>query len=224
MARSFVQQFSEEWFDPLSWGDLAVPVTKGGRGSAWFIRSDAGDLVLRHFCRGGLPGRFIGREYVFTREDAVRSFSEFRLLDELFRRGYPVPEPVAAGYQRRAGLFYHAALIIRRIPGAVPLAEFASGQCQKTWQAAGECVRRFHDGEVYHADLNCMNILVAADKVYLIDFDRGKFMRPGQSDRWKAANVSRLQRSVSKCLSEVDDQIRDQLWQAFLAGYGSADQ
>lgn len=224
MAYPFISQFSEEWFDPLFWGELAVPVTKGGRGSAWFVSSSAGDFVLRRFSRGGLPGRFIGREYVFTREDAVRSFSEFRLLDTLFRTGYPVPEPVAAGYKRHAGLFYYAALVIRRIPGAVPLAGFTSGQCLKTWQAAGTCVRRFHDAGVCHADLNCMNILVAADKVYLIDFDRGKFMPPGQSDYWKALNINRLQRSVGKCLKEVDDQVRSRLWQAFLDGYGLAGQ
>ena len=224
VARSFASQFNEMWFDPVFWGERAEPVTKGGRGSAWFVRADAGDLVLRHFSRGGLPGRFIGREYVFVREDAVRSFAEFRLLDELFCKGFPVPEPVAAGYQRRAGVLYHAALIIRRIPGAVPLAEFNAADCLPTWHAAGRCVRRFHDAGVYHADLNCMNILVAEGRVYLIDFDRGRVVPRGRGDRWKSSNIDRLERSVSKCLSEIEGPARALLWQAFLEGYARAHQ
>ncbi|RBP29117.1 3-deoxy-D-manno-octulosonic acid kinase [Marinobacter pelagius] len=219
MARSFQNRFREEWFDPRFWGDNAVPVTKGGRGSAWFIRSKSGGLVLRHFCRGGVPGRFIRREYVYTRADAVRSFVEFRLLHKLFRKGLPVPEPVAAGYSRRGQLFYHASIIIRRIPGARPLAEFASASCVSSWRDAGACVRRFHDAGVFHADLNCMNILVA-DNVYLIDFDRGRLMPAGKGDDWKTSNISRLERSVNKTLADLDAPLREQLWQAFLDGYG----
>jgi 3-deoxy-D-manno-octulosonic acid kinase len=219
VARSFEKRFREAWFDPGYWGDNAVPVTQGGRGSAWFLLSKAGDLVLRHFCRGGVPGRFIRRDYVYTRADAVRSFAEFRLLHKLFRKGLPVPEPVAAGYSRRGQLFYHAAIIVRRISGATPLSEFASPSCVSSWHAAGACVRRFHDAGVFHADLNCMNILVS-DQIYLIDFDRGRLMPSGRGGDWKAANISRLERSVNKTLADLDAPLRQQLWQAFLDGYG----
>jgi len=219
VALSFRENFRLEWFDPDAWGDHAVPVTQGGRGSAWFIRTDAEDLVLRHFCRGGIPGRFVRRGYVYTGADAVRSFAEFRLLNTLFRQGLPVPEPVAAGYSRRNQLFYHAAIIVRRIPQARPLSEFASASCISTWRAAGACVRRFHQAGVFHADLNCMNILVA-DQVYLIDFDRGRMMPSGGGEDWKAANIGRLARSVNKLLRNLDAPLRDRLWQAFLEGYG----
>ncbi|WP_150914419.1 3-deoxy-D-manno-octulosonic acid kinase [Marinobacter halotolerans] len=223
VARSFGEIFREDWFDPGFWGDRASPVTTGGRGSAWFIRSEVGDLVLRHFCRGGIPGRFIRRDYVFTGRDAVRSVAEFRLLHELFHRNFPVPEPVAAGFSRRALLLYRAALIIRRIPDATPLSDFTDLAHRQTWREAGGCVRRFHDAGVFHADLNCMNILVA-DQVYLIDFDRGRIM-PGQSnDAWKAANISRLERSVNKLLAGVEPGSREALWQAFLDGYNRTDQ
>ncbi len=219
VARSYVADFSEQWFNPEFWAERAVPVTKGGRGSAWFVHSPVGDLVLRQFSRGGLPGRFIRSEYVYTGEDRVRSFAEFRLLDQLYRQGFPVPEPVAAGYQRQASLFYRASIIIRRIPGAAPLTDYSGADCLRVWKAAGGCVRRFHDARVYHADLNCMNILVAGRAVYLIDFDRGKIVPLMQGDRWKAENIGRLQRSVTKCLGDVDDSLRLRLWQAFMAGY-----
>ena len=109
VASAFRNQFREAWFDPEFWGKKVEPVAQGGRGSAWFIHSEKGALVLRHFCRGGLPGRFIRREYVYTGSDSVRSVTEFRLLHTLFHRGFPVPEPIAAGYRRRALLLYQAA-------------------------------------------------------------------------------------------------------------------
>jgi len=222
VARSFQKRFREEWFDPGFWDDNAVPVTQGGRGAAWFIRSEAGDLVLRHFCRGGVPGRLVHRDYIFSTEDAVRSFAEFRLLHLLFHKGFPVPEPVAAGYTRRGLLFYQASLIMRRIPGARPLLEFASIEQAAVWQAAGACVRSFHDAGVFHADLNCMNILVADGVVYLIDFDRGRMMPAVGDDRWKASNINRLARSIRKCLGNLDIPQRERLWQQFLDGYAGS--
>jgi|25BtaG_2_1085352.scaffolds.fasta_scaffold01726_5 3-deoxy-D-manno-octulosonic acid kinase len=223
VARSLKRQFDEDWFDPAFWGRRAVPVTAGGRGSAWFLRRESGDLVLRHFCRGGFPGRFVRREYVYTYPDAVRSFAEFRLLDTLRQMALPVPEPIAAGYNRRGRIFYHAYLIVRRISGAQPLSEFASDANAATWRAAGACVRRFHDAQVFHADLNLMNIMVS-DQVYLIDFDRGKLMSTGNRGDWKAANIRRLERSLNKCLANLDAGLRARLWAAFLEGYQASDQ
>lgn len=218
MARSFRDSFRETWFDPEFWGDRAESVTAGGRGSAWFVASEAGDLVLRHFCRGGMPGRFIRREYIYTGADATRSFAEFRLLHQLFHDGFPVPEPVAAGFSRVGLLFYRASLIVRRIPRARPLSDFTEPAHSDTWRAAGSCVRRFHDAGVFHADLNCMNILIA-DQPYLIDFDRGRILAADRSRGWKAANISRLERSVNKLLVNVRPGVKEDLWQAFLDGY-----
>ena len=218
VSRTFQRQFREEWFDPVFWGARAAPVTRGGRGSAWFLRLDSGDLVLRHFRRGGVPGRFVRRGYLFTHADAVRSFAEFRLLDSLRQMGLPVPEPVAAGYQRDGSIFYRAAIIVRRIPGAKPLSEFASSANLGCWQSAGMCVRRFHDANVFHADLNLMNILVS-DQVYLIDFDRGKIMPSAARSGWKESNINRLERSVNKCLADLEVGLKAQLWEAFLKGY-----
>jgi len=175
-------------------------------------------MVLRHFCRGGLPGRFIRRDYFYTGADGVRSFAEFRLLHKLFQGGFPVPEPIAADFRRRGLLFYRASLIVRRIPGASPLSGFTSADCVRTWWDAGVCVRHFHEAGVFHADLNCTNILVA-DQIYLIDFDRGRILPNDHDDRWKAANISRLERSVKKLLGNLDAGLRDKLWQGFLAGY-----
>lgn len=218
MARAFEQQFSDDWFSPGFWGEQATPITAGGRGAAWFLKRESGDLVLRHFCRGGIPGWFLRRGYLFTRSDAVRSFAEFRLLQALLERELPVPEPVAAGYQRTGLLFYRAAIIIRRIPGARPLSEFCSAGHLDLWAAAGACVRRFHDAGVFHADLNLMNILIS-DQVYLIDFDRGRLMPASSRTDWRDGNIRRLERSVNKCLRDLEPGLRERLWEAFLAAY-----
>ncbi len=218
VASSFADEFREDWLDPGYWKECAEPVASGGRGAAWFIHREAGDLVLRHFCRGGLPGRLLTRDYVFIGADSVRSFREFRLLNELYHRGLPVPEPVAAGYWRRSPLFYHASILVRRIPAAKPLSEFTGPDDLETWRAAGACIRRFHDAGVFHADLNCTNILVA-DQVYLIDFDRGQLKGGTEDAPWKAANLGRLKRSADKYLAALDSDLRDRLWQALLDGY-----
>lgn len=215
------ETFREEWFNPAFWGEQAVLVTQGGRGAAWFIQAPCGELVLRHFCRGGLPGRFVRRSYVFTRVEAVRSFAEFWLLNHLRTKGLPVPEPIAAGYRMRGPLLYNASLIIRRVPGAKPLTDYVSASGVEIWHSAGNCVRRFHNAGVNHADLNCMNILVA-DQVYLIDFDRGRVMPEQAGEGWKKSNIRRLERSVKKCLGQLDGNLREQLWQGFLAGYHGA--
>ncbi len=80
------------------------------------------------------------------------------------------------------------------------------------------CVRRFHDANVFHADLNLMNILVS-DQVYLIDFDRGKIMPSAARSGWKESNINRLERSVNKCLADLEVGLKVQLWEAFLRGY-----
>ncbi|HEY3644096.1 MAG TPA: lipopolysaccharide kinase InaA family protein, partial [Gammaproteobacteria bacterium] len=77
----------------------------GGRGSAWIL--DRGDTqwVLRHYRRGGVPGKMVRDRYVWIGLDLSRPWWEWRLLDSLYKEGLPVPQPVAARVVRR-GLFY----------------------------------------------------------------------------------------------------------------------
>lgn len=215
--------FSSDWLMPEHWGQQAEPVTSGGRGSAWFIEAGTLSAVLRHFSRGGLPRHLIEKHYLFTGRQRVRSVAEFLLLHELAERGLPVPRPIACGYRLRGRLAYQAAILMERIPGARPLSDFARVEDRQVWQKAGACIRRFHDAGVYHADLNCMNILVA-DQVYLIDFDRGALEPKGAGRApWKQKNLDRLLRSVNKCLADIDDADREVLWQELLTGYGQSE-
>ena len=96
----------ESLFDPNFWsarGELAA--VSNGRGAAWYVGSAAHPMVLRHYRRGGLIARLSQDRYVWSGEDRVRAFAEWRLLFHLAQRGLDVPKPVAAFY-RRAGLTY----------------------------------------------------------------------------------------------------------------------
>src|SRR5258708_8078066 len=194
---NLAEDAQESVFDPEFWrarGELVTVI--GGRGSAWFIASGARQWVLRHFRRGGFIARWSRDGYVWTGESGVRAFAEWRLLDVLTRRGLPVPQPVAARYQR-TGLCYRCDLITRRIVNAQPLsAALAQGALSEPlWRAVGATVARPHPAGVDHADLNAHNILLdGAGVVRVIDFDRGRVRAPG---RWASRNLQRLLRSLS---------------------------
>lgn len=195
----------------------SAPSVVGGRGSAWIL--DRGDMqwVLRHYRRGGVPGRMVRDRYLWMGLSLSRPWWEWRLLDSLYKEGLPVPQPVAARVERH-GLFYRGDLITRRIPGASSLAErLATGAVPRMpWPAIGRCIRRFHQAGVCHADLNAHNVLLdASDTVYLIDFDRGTRREGGA---WTSGNLTRLKRSLDKLSGEGGFNLT--AWGALLDGYG----
>lgn len=212
----------ESLFDPEFWrrrGELLE--VKGGRGAAWFIASGARQWVLRHCRRGGFMARLSQDGYVWTGENRVRAFAEWRLLDLLRQRGLPVPKPVAARYQRSA-MRYRCDLITERIAGAEPLsAALARGVLPEArWRAVGAAVARLHRAGVDHADLNAHNILLDAQgAVSVIDFDRGRLRAQGA---WSARNLQRLRRSLAKIARDLPSgRCSDGTWEWLMAGYGA---
>jgi 3-deoxy-D-manno-octulosonic acid kinase len=213
----------ESLFDPEFWrarGELSAAA--GGRGSAWFIASGARQWVLRHFRRGGFIARLSQDAYVWTGEDGVRAFAEWRLLELLTRRGLPVPQPVAARY-RRTGVCYRCDLITERIVDAHPLsAALAQGALpEPQWRAVGATVARLHRAGVDHADLNAHNILLDREgAVSVIDFDRGRLRAPGA---WSLRNLQRLRRSLAKISRDLPPgRFSDATWDWLMAGYENA--
>lgn len=209
---------SGNWLDPDWWGSQARPVSAGGRGSAWFVDTDQGEMVLRQYRRGGLIARLSERRYVFTGWQRTRSYREYQLLRRLYDQGLPVPEPIAAR-AKRYGLFYEAAILIRRIPGAVPLPEVDNLQDEGLWREVGRTIRRFHDAGLDHVDLNCDNVLVAGGEVYLIDFDRCRLRLADSGGSWRNRNLDRLHRSVAKRITQVTSPRRTALWQSLANEY-----
>jgi 3-deoxy-D-manno-octulosonic acid kinase len=214
---------AESLFDPQYWrarGELAA--VSGGRGSAWFIASGTRQWVLRHFRRGGFMARWSQDAYVWTGEDAVRAFTEWRLLEQLTQLGLPVPKPVAARYQRR-GLCYRCDLITQRIGNAQPLSASLeqSALPESLWCAIGAAIAQLHRAGVDHADLNAHNMLIGMKgTVSVIDFDRGRLRPQGN---WSARNLQRLQRSLVKISRAYPaNRFTDGAWQWLLAGYRAA--
>ena len=131
----------------------------------------------------------------------------------------PAPAPVAIRITRH-GLFYEADIMTNRIPDTCTLAELLSKNPLDTenWKAIGRCIRDFHDGKVYHADLNANNILLDVNNaVYLIDFDKGIIRNKGP---WQQKNIKRLKRSLLKLSSNITPfYFSDKNWQTLVAAY-----
>lgn len=196
----------------------------GGRADVRFFRVPARDedappvgLVHRRYVRGGLPGRFVRRRYLWTGLARTRPVRELVLAATLHRRGLPVPDAVAARVRRR-GLVWEGDLLTVEVPDSRTLADriLAGTAPPELWAAAGRSVRNVHDAGAFHADLNIRNLLVdAADGVWVIDWDRGRLrrVRPG----WRRANLLRLRRSLAK-EPALDAAARDR-WPDLMAGY-----
>jgi 3-deoxy-D-manno-octulosonic acid kinase len=177
-------------------------------------------MVLRHYKRGGLVAKLVKQSYLFIGWKKTRSYQEFQVLKQLYRLDLPVPEPVAAWAHRYYGASYRAAILTRRICGAVPFPEVDNPQDYRLWRNVGLTIRRFHDAGLDHVDLNCDNILLAQQNVYLIDFDKCRLRSTGSGKKWKQANLDRLRRSITKrmALSALD-----KYWSVLIDAYQLAD-
>ncbi len=218
-------EISDDNFKPDNWPDSSA-VTGGlrssGRGNTTVVRGDEGEFVLRHFMRGGLAGRFVTDRYFWLGEGATRAFSEWRLLSELMAMELPAPRPAAARYIR-SGLTYKADLLTVLIPDVIPLSDrIATLPCtEEFWQKLGSEIAPFHKAGVFHADLNAYNIQIDKDdKVWLVDFDRGRLRQPGT---WQQENLGRLHRSLQK-IKGLDPRLyySESSWEQFLEGYFSS--
>ncbi len=78
-------------------------------------------------------------------------------------------------------------------------------------------IRKMHDLQVCHTDLNAHNILLDMDQqVWLIDFDKC-YQQQGES--WKKDNLARLERSFIKEVKKRNIQWQAQDWKALCDGY-----
>lgn len=195
----FAGNINTDWFNPDALQQQGLlSGTAEGRGSAWFVNLQDHECVLRHYFRGGLPGKVTQDLFFWNGLVRSRAWREWHLLAELQQLELPAPRPLAAHVQRN-GWFYTCDLITHTIPDAKPLADFLleAPQSGALWKEVGRVIAQFHHSGIYHADLNARNILVSADQqIFLIDFDRGRRISP--QEKWQQANVQRLLRSLRK--------------------------
>jgi 3-deoxy-D-manno-octulosonic acid kinase len=219
-----VPTFENGLFDP-DWlahtGRLTGSST--GRNTAWFLRHDGRDMVLRHYWRGGMVGRLVKDLYLREPVDRSRAMREFTLLGWMRDEGLPVPRPVAARFSP-IGPWYRADLLMERIPDTRPLADLLAENPLPVdlWSRIGAMIARFHAAGVHHSDLNCRNILLdGAGDIWLIDFD--KCSRRPQGG-WMQENIDRLERSLMKEKGKVPAlHWAASDWQALTDGYRNAE-
>ena len=223
--RAVINQISEKHFVPQGWAHaerVSGELGSGGRGNTMFVGNVPRQFVLRHYVRGGLIGKFVRDRYFWGGEENTRSFAEWRLLKKLVEAGLPVPRPAAARYVRR-GTFYTADIVTVTIPNVRPLSTVIAEAARPHafWAAVGAAIHEFHATGVYHADMNAYNLQIDnADRVWMLDFDKGRLMKPGP---WQQQTLARLHRSLQK-IRTLDPSLhfsaRD--WEALLAGYFEA--
>jgi 3-deoxy-D-manno-octulosonic acid kinase len=221
-----INPFDPNMLDISFWKkEGAITGSAQGRGTTWFVKhsnkTQTKHWVLRHYYRGGLIGKIINDSYWFTSQKNTRAAREFDLLSYMQKLALPAPKPIACRVIRH-GLFYSADLLSSRIQHAQDLVALLSKKplSDILWKKIGKTIKRFHDNNIYHHDLNAHNILIDDnDDVFLIDFDRGEVRNSNQAS-WQQANMSRLQRSFLKEQSKLPTfHWQHENWQLLLEGY-----
>ena len=189
-----------------------------GRGTTWFVQLDTLQAALRHYRRGGFFGKIVSDHYLFNGWQKTRSIQEFHLLDKLIQSGVNVPKPIAAQVKKEV-FSYQADLLSEKIPDAKDLVDILQQRALSTqeYQTIGEQIKKMHNAQVNHTDLNIHNILLDKQgKVWLIDFDKC-YQQSGEN--WQAANLDRLLRSFNKELKKRAIKWQPANWNDLINGY-----
>jgi 3-deoxy-D-manno-octulosonic acid kinase len=185
-------------FDAEFWQNAGKVIGSAqGRGTTWFVQTETIEAALRHYRRGGLFGKLVEDSYLFSSWEKTRSYQEFQLLNTLIEAGVNVPRPIAARTVK-SGVTYKADLLSEKITNARDLVSILMERPlpEEMYQKVGLEIRKMHDVQVNHTDLNIHNILIDEhDKVWIIDFDKC-YQQSGEY--WKKGNLDRLKRSFLK--------------------------
>lgn len=198
--QGILPDFSPKVFNPEYWEcNRKGECTESGRGSIGRFSINGHACILRHYRRGGLIKHFSKDTFFSPRVFSCRVEKELGLLQLLKAQNLPVPEPMAYRIQRR-GLFCKMDIVLKEIPQSQNLIDILKREKIETsvWRQIGKVLRRFHEADVYHADLNAHNILLDNEsKVWLVDFDKSALIKHS-GWFWKARNLARLKRSLQK--------------------------
>jgi serine/threonine protein kinase len=184
-------------------------------------------MVVRQYSHGGLLRAITGNLYL----SGARSFRELAITEEIRSCGIPTIEPIGAIHQG-TGLppLYRAYLLTLEVPGALNGIQYLEKMGKelnretllhkrKMIRQSGLLIRQFHQSGFFHQDLQLKNILVAGDRLLLIDFDRS-YRKSTLSARERMRNLLRLNRSVEKWRRLGIPITHTDRWRFFLAYAG----
>lgn len=157
---------------------------------------DKGSYFIKTYFRGGMVRRFLKRKYLRTGKTRARL--EFEINTRVQKLGVSVPEPVAFAHQ--GTMFYQCWLISRQIEDSRTLAEFYASDWERARRIMPRIARqvgKLIENRILHVDFHPGNVLVAPDRVYLIDFDKGRIFN-GTQDKLIARYRERWDRAVLK--------------------------
>jgi 3-deoxy-D-manno-octulosonic acid kinase len=209
-------------FTGLYWQTLdAITGQAMGRGTTYFFQHKKNEYVLRHYRRGGLVGKILYDQYLYTGLKKSRAWQEFKLLQHMRTLNLNCPTPIAA-MTKKSGIYYQSDIISTRIPDSQDLHHIllANSLTADVWQKIGQTIAKFHHHQIYHHDLNIHNIMLDTEnEVWLIDFDKCGIR---QGSNWKSSNMARLKRSFEKekRLRNIHWQLAD--WQILISAYNEA--
>ncbi len=203
-----------------------ITETASGRGLVYFFSALGENCVLRHYYRGGLVAKLSNDKFLSKALEQSRPYKELNLLAQLHSAGLNVPKPIAARL-KYTRFTYTADIITATIPNAQELHEYILKQPLKhsIWEKVGATLRKMHDLQACHYDINVKNVLLQEDEdgqhsktVYLLDFDGCKI---SNGDTWKSANLARFKRSLEKQRAKYSAYYYDDdCWESIKRGYG----
>lgn len=202
-----------------------------GRGKVYFFETNGLPCVLRHYFRGGLVAKLSRDSFAFTSVESSRCYQELKILGVLHENGINVPKAVGARIVKNA-FSYQADIITQAIPNCHELHELLQRKsvANEHWRSIGAQIRKMHDLQVCHDDLNVKNVLLNdKQQVYLIDFDKciikrneSKEAGSKRTESWKRPNLERFLRSIHKQQKLFSDYyFKDENWQALLSAYNA---
>lgn len=220
--------YSRVELDPEQIGELSLllkvpaeaPTQRlGGRaGVSNAIVAGLGDLVVKHYFRGGAMRFMVQSMHVNFRAClpwrhrawlASRPYHEFALLDLVRSLRVAAPAPVAFAIQ--GGVFYRGWLFTENIGEHKSLAQLALEDDSALPKFVSELARQMQtliENNIFHVDLHPGNVVVnSAGEVYILDFDRAEICWAGQKPlrdqylrRWRRAAIKH---ELPETLSEM---------------------
>lgn len=180
-----------------------------GRGAAYAVPLPHTDfrVVIRHNRHGGMFARFTGDRFL----SPTRAPHELEVSIALARLGVPTPEIVAYALYPPGQLLQRSDVCSREIAGGRDLAEILTGTGEPERVAAlaatATLVAVLAQAGAWHQDLNAKNVLLAADRAYVLDVDRMTLGRPPAAAL--DSNLARLTRSLRKWRDEFGARVTD---------------